>query len=85
MSHKIYLKESLDVRDCREQFLQEYEAFTEKKRAFEAEMKAKYEDLSRREHIFISKMRKETENLTDYADRLAMMEQARNFTLISDI
>ena len=66
------------TRECREQFLAEYEEFTKKKLAFEAEMKEKYEELSRRENIFLLKMKKENENLTQYAQRLAMMEEARN-------
>ena len=69
----------MQARDCREKFLAEYEAFIEQKRTFEAEMKSKHNELARKQNDFMSKMKKETENLQDYADRLLAMEQAKNY------
>ena len=45
-------------------------------------MKAKYEDLARRENEFIIKMKKESETLQEYADRLSSMDQAIVYALI---
>ena len=67
----------MQARDCREKFLAEYEAFVEQKRVFQAEMQSKYDELSRKQNDFVSKMKRETENLQDYADRLLAMEQAK--------
>ena len=71
--------ETLDPRDCREQFLAEYELFVEQRKTFEEEMRRKDAELSRREQNHNDKVRDETERLRVYADRLSSLEEASIF------
>ena len=53
----------------------EVEEFNAQKLEFEAQMKSKYEDLNRREKDLLDKMKRETENLTEWTKRLGNLEK----------
>ena len=72
---RYWILETLDPKDCREQFLQELEFFHKQRADFQEEMRKKNDDLARREEDLIQKMKRETESLQEYADRLLKMEQ----------
>ena len=77
---KIYLifvrfLETMDPKECREQFLQELEIFNQQKKDFEEDMRKKNEAFAKREMNLIEKNQQETARLQEYAQRLETLEE----------